>query len=99
MNLQQIETDLLEVLSENPGELIIPYELTDTLEQRFKTLYRSLRRSRRLKGGRMSLIHAYFSGKFLEEQADEDSKYEKKMTTDYLVMSTNTHDLLEGNAD
>jgi hypothetical protein len=95
MNLQQIEDDLLEVLPENPGELIIPYELTDTLEQKFKTLYRSLRRSRRLKNRQMSLIHAYFLGKFLEENDDEDNKYEGKMTTHYLVMSRNTYDLFE----
>src|SRR4051794_27817634 len=43
----------------------------------------------------MSLIHAYFLGKFLEENDDKDSKYERKMTTHYLVMSRNTYDLFE----
>jgi hypothetical protein len=93
MNIQQIEDDLLEVLPENPGELITPYELTHTPEQKFQILYRSLRRSIQLKNRQMSLNYAYFLGKFLNE--DRDEKYEKKMTTHYLVMSRNTYDLFE----
>jgi hypothetical protein len=91
MNIQQIEADILGVLPENPGELIAPYELTDTLEQKFNTLYRSLRRSIRLKNRQVSMLYAYFLGKLL----DENDKYEKKMTTHYLVMSRNTYDLFE----
>ena len=89
MNIQQIEDDLLEVLLDNPGELIAPYEITNTLEQKFNTLYRSLRQSIRLKNRQASLHYAYF----LEKVLDEDDKYEKNMTTHYWVMSRNTYDL------
>jgi hypothetical protein len=93
MNIQQIEDDLLEVLPENMGELITPYELTDTPDQKFKILYRSLRRSIQLKNRQMSLMNAYFLGKLLDEEGDKT--YERKMTTHYLVMSKNTYDLFE----
>src|SRR3954463_7941915 len=43
----------------------------------------------------MSLIHAYFLGKFLEDNNNEDSEYKRKMTMHYLVMSRNTYDLFE----
>ena len=93
MNIQQIEDDLLEVLPEHPGELIIPYELTDTLERKFRILNRSLKRSIRLKNRQMSLIYAYFLGKLLEEENGKD--YKKEITTHYEVMCRNTYDLFE----
>jgi hypothetical protein len=41
----------------------------------------------------MSLIHVYFLGKFLDE--NKDNKYERKMTTHYLILSRNMYNLFE----
>jgi len=95
MDYEDIILDILEPLSGNE-QLISPYDDSMDRKTQFSIAFKALRRSTQLKSRLLSLINAYFLGKFLQNLGvKERNKYRRKVTTHYLVMVDYTFDIFE----
>jgi hypothetical protein len=95
--------DLIEeiqnVLPIDLGDIIPPYPLDITLENKFKVAYQALRRSIKLRNRSLSLVNTFYLGKTLNEFETSTQKFlhKRKLTTHYAVMAEYTFDIFEVN--
>ena len=80
-------------------DIIPPFPLDITLEDKFKVAYQALRRSIKLRNRSLSLINAFYLGKTLNEFETPTQKFlhKRQLTTHYAVMTEYTFDIFELN--
>ena len=97
MNSDQIFQDLIGEGSSVIQDITPPYSSDTTLEDKFNSLYRALRRSIKLRARISSLTNAYLLGKLLNdiETPALQSQYKQKLTSHYMTIVTYTFNLFE----
>ena len=97
MNSDQVFQDLIGEGSSVTQDVIPPYSSEATLDDKFNLLYKSLRRSIKLRSRTSSLINAYFLGKLLSDldTSTLQHRYKRKLTSHYVTMVDYTFDLFE----
>jgi hypothetical protein len=97
MNSEQVFQDLMGEGSSVTQDITPPYSSEATLDEKFNSLYKALRRSIKLKSRTSSLINAYFLGKLINdiETSTLQYRYKQKLTSHYVTMIDYTFDLFE----
>ena len=97
MNSDQIFQDLMGEGSSVIQDITPPYSNDTTLEDKFNSLYRALRRSIKLRARISFLTNAYLLRKLLNdiETPALQSRYKQKLTSHYTTIVTYTFDLFE----
>src|SRR5579864_9462395 len=97
MDLSRILADLQETSVYDVEFPEVPYSMDSSIEDKFKCMYKSLRRSINLKSRILSLVNAYYLGKLLYEMdsTKEHSQYKQKLTKHYATIAEYTFDLFE----
>ena len=97
MNSDQVFQDLIGEGSSVTQDVIPPYSNEATLDDKFNLLYKSLRRSIKLRSHTSSLINAYFLEKFINDLDTPtlQHRYKRKLISHYVTMVDYTFDLFE----
>jgi len=95
---QIILKDLFNTTSENSMEFPIPYNKDDIFSNKFYSARRALKRSKRANNHILQLVNAYYLGKLLECDAENNLQrelYARQLSQHYYIISFRTYGLFE----